>query len=57
MYKKNDEFGTNVKGHSFNKPRIEKVEYDSRNYDTDQFNKTRHRTPAAIINANSPARP
>ena len=57
MYTKKDEFGKNVTGYSWNKPSIEKREVDNRDYNVDEYKKNRHRSPAAIINANSPARP
>lgn len=57
MYEKKNEFGKNVTTFSWGNPKVENVEVDNRDYDVDKFTKTRHRSPAAIINQNSPSRP
>ena len=50
-------FGKGVKGHGFGKPRPEKSVVDNRDYGTGDLNKTRSKSPAALINRNTPARP
>ena len=60
QYKTMNNFGENVKGLGFGKPKAEKVEIDNRDYGYDpqrEFSATRHRSPAAIIDKNAPARP
>lgn len=52
MYNTGNEFGKNVKGFGFGKPRQEKVEIDNRDYGYDpekSFKQTRDRTPSALI--------
>lgn len=60
QYKQGPEFGEQVKGYSWGKPRNEKVEIDNRDYGYEpekEFTQTRHRSPAAIINKSTPGRP
>lgn len=59
-YKTVNNFGENVKGYTWGKPKAEKVEIDNRDYGHDperDFSATRHRSPAAIISKTSPGRP
>ena len=52
QYNAGKEFGKDVKGHGFGKPRHEQQVVDNRNYDNSperEFSQTRHRSPAAII--------
>jgi len=59
-YKTYNNFGENVKGLTWAKPKEQKVEIDNRDYGYDperEFSATRHRSPAAIISKSSPGRP
>ena len=59
-YERNDEFGKNVKGLGFGKPKPEKKIFDDRDYNADNdktFKQTRYRSPSATINKNTAARP
>ena len=52
-YATSNEFGTNVKGLGFGKPKPEKKIVDNRDYGYDpdkEFRNTRHRSPSALIN-------
>ena len=51
------EFGKDVRGHSFGKPKPEKPIVDPRDYGYEPVGITRARSPAARINARTPARP
>ena len=60
QYERNDEFGKNVKGLGFGKPKPEKKIVDNRDYGYDAeraMNQTRYRSPSAKINKDVPARP
>ena len=56
-YDDGKDFGKGVVGHSFGKPKPEKVVSDDRDYKDFDMNKTRAKSPAAIINKNTPSRP
>ena len=59
-YDDGKDFGKNVRGHGFGKPRPEKTEIDNRDYGFDPdkaFKQTRHKSPGALINKKTPARP
>ena len=59
-YDTGKKFGEGVKSLGFGKPKPEKIEKDDRDYGMDpenEFKATRTRSPAAIINKHTPARP
>ena len=59
-YDDGKDFGKNVRGHSFGKPKPEAPVYDDRDYGTEPekvFKNTRCRSPSAVISKDTPARP
>lgn len=56
-YNDGKEFGKDVRGHAFGKPKPEKPVVDARDYGYEPMGVTRARSPAARINPRTPARP
>ena len=56
-YDDGKKFGKDVRGHAFGKPKPEKPVVDARDYGYEPMGVTRARSPAARIDARTPARP